>query len=143
MARAIGREQFLLACLAVAASVLCSSIRLILTNRRQRRISGNLLSAERALRRSEEVLSTAFRNSPDAFSINPFPEGPYLEVNEGYTRLTGYTREEALGKTPRQMNLWVDFDKRDCVLAALREVGQIRDFEFASAPNPASFAPGR
>ena len=130
MARAVAREEFLLAWLAVAASVLCSSIRLILTNRRQRRISESLLKTERDLRSSEEVLSTAFRNSPDAFSINPFPNGPYLEVNDGYTRLTGFTRDEVLGKTPREMNLWVDFEKRDHVLNALRDFGRIRDFEF-------------
>jgi len=130
MARAIAREQLALAWMAVAASVAGSSVRLILTNRRQRKIAENLLNTERALRISEETLSIAFRNSPDAFSINPFPNGPYLEVNEGYTRLTGYTREEALGKTPRQMNLWVDMDRRDQALAALRGSGHLRDFEF-------------
>ena len=130
MGRSIAREQLLFAWLAVAASVLCSSIRLILTNRRQRRIADNLLSTERALRSSEEVLSTAFRNSPDAFSINPFPNGPYLEINDGYSRLTGYSREEVIGKTPRQMNLWVDFDRRDIALASLHENGFVRDFEF-------------
>ncbi len=130
MGRAIAREQFLLAWLAVAASVVCSSVRLILTNRKQHRISENLLTTERALRSSEEILSTAFRNSPDAFSINPFPNGPYLEVNEGFTRLTGYSREQVLGKTPRQMNLWVDFARRDEVLDALTLSLQVRDFEF-------------
>ena len=130
MSRAIAREQPVFAWLAITASVLCSSVRLILTNRRQRRIADNLLATERGLRSSEEILSTAFRNSPDAFSINPFPNGPYLDVNEGYARLTGYSREEALGKTPRQMNLWVDFESRDQVLAALRESGHVRDFEF-------------
>ena len=130
MSRAIAREQPVFAWLAITASVLCSSVRLILTNRRQRRIADDLLATERALRSSEEILSTAFRNSPDAFSINPFPNGPYLDVNEGYARLTGYSREEALGKTPRQMNLWVDFESRDQVLAALRESGHVRDFEF-------------
>jgi two-component system, NarL family, sensor kinase len=130
MGRAIAREQLLFAWIAMAASVLCSSIRLILTNRRQRYIADNLLSTERALRSSEEILSTAFRNSPDAFSINPFPNGPYLEINEGYSRLTGYSREDVLGKTPRQMNLWVDSEHRDTVLATLRDSGFIRDFEF-------------
>ena len=130
MGRAIAREQLFLAWLAVASSVLCSSVRLILTNRRQRRIADNLLSTERALRSSEEILSTAFRNSPDAFSINPFPNGPYLEVNDGFTRLTGYSREETLGRTPRQMNLWVDPEHRDQVLAALNRSEHIRDFEF-------------
>jgi PAS domain S-box-containing protein len=130
MGRSIAKEQLLFAWAAVAASVLCSSIRLILTNRRQRRIADNLLTTERALRSSEEILSTAFRNSPDAFSINPFPNGPYLEVNDGYTRLTGYSRDEVLGKTPRQMNLWVDSEQREEVLARLRESGHVRDFEF-------------
>jgi PAS domain S-box-containing protein len=130
MGRAIAREQVLFAWLAVAASVLCSSVRLILTNRRQRRVADNLLDTERALRSSEEILSTAFFNSPDAFSINPFPNGPYLEVNDGYTRLTGYTREEVLGKTPREMNLWVDSDRRDQALAALHRSAHLRDFEF-------------
>jgi PAS domain S-box-containing protein len=130
MARAIAREQALFAWFSVAASILCSSIGLVLSNRRQHRISENLLSTERALRSSEEVLSVAFRNSPDAFSINPFPDGPYIEINDGYTRLTGYSREEAMGKTPRQMNLWVDAARREEALVALRSVGQLRDFEF-------------
>ena len=98
MGRSIAREQLLFAWIAVTASVLCASIRLILTNRRQRRVADNLLETERALRSSEEILATAFFNSPDAFSINPFPNGPYLEVNDGFTRLTGYTREEVIGK---------------------------------------------
>lgn len=130
MGRAIAREQVVLAWVIVAASVLCSSARLLLTNRRQQRISDSLLSTERALRRSEEILSSAFRNSPDAFSINPFPNGPYLEVNDGFTRLTGYSREETLGRTPREMNLWVDAEVRDKALVALTQTGQIRDFEF-------------
>jgi PAS domain S-box-containing protein len=130
MGRAIAREQVILAWLAVACSVVCSSVRLLLANRRQQRISDNLLNIERALRSSEEILSTAFRNSPDAFSINPFPNGPYLEVNDGFTRLTGHSREETLGKTPRQMNLWVDSARRDEVLVALTRDRHIRDFEF-------------
>jgi PAS domain S-box-containing protein len=130
MGRAIVREQMFLAWLVVSASVLCSSVRLIHTNRRQHRIADHLLNTERALRSSEEILSTSFRNSPDAFSINAFPNGPYLELNEGFTRLTGYSREETLGKTPAQMDLWVDIERRDQALAALLKSGQLRDFEF-------------
>jgi PAS domain S-box-containing protein len=130
MGRAIAREQVVLAWLIVTASVLCSSVRLLLTNRRQQRISDNLLSTERALRRSEEILSNAFRNSPDAFSINPFPNGAYFEVNDGFTRLTGYSREETLGKTPRGMDLWVDGQRREEAVKALVATGQLRDFEF-------------
>jgi PAS domain S-box-containing protein len=129
MARAIAREQFVLGWLTVTASVVCSSARLILTNRKQRRISDNLLNTEKALRRSEEMLSTAFRSSPDSFSINIFPDGPYLEVNEGFTRLTGYTREETLNKTPSEMNLWVDPLERSKILAGIKVSGDVRDAE--------------
>ena len=130
MGRSIAREQLVLAWLAVTASVVCSSARLILTNRKQLRTTNDLLTAEMALRRSEQTLSTAFRNSPDAFSINPFPNGPYIEVNDGFTRLTGYTREEVLNKTPRQMNLWVNDSERQIALDALTRTGEVRDLEF-------------
>jgi PAS domain S-box-containing protein len=129
MARAIAREQFVLGWLTVMASVLCSSARLILTNRKQRLISDNLLNTEKALRRSEEMLSTAFRSSPDSFSINIFPDGPYLEVNEGFTRLTGYTREETLNKTPSEMNLWTDPSERSKILSGISMTGDVRDAE--------------
>jgi PAS domain S-box-containing protein len=130
LAHAIAREQFALAWAAVVVSVLCSSVRLMVTNRRTRRVAEHLLSAEKALRTSEEMLSTAFRASPDAFSINIFPNGPYLEVNEGFTRLTGYTREETIKKTPGQMSLWVDMRERDKVLENLAKNGTARDVEF-------------
>lgn len=130
MARAVAREQFPLAWVAVTTSVVCSSVRLSLSNRRQRRVANHLLSTEQALRRSEQMLSTAFRSSPDAFSINKFPDGHYIEVNDGFTRLTGYTREETLQKTPREMNLWKDPAERENILSRLGEETEIRNIEF-------------
>ena len=112
MGRAIAREQLPLAWIAVTASVVCSSARLTLTNRRQRRITDHLLNTERALHRSERMFASAFRSSPDSMSINLFPDGPYLDVNDGFTRLTGYTREEVLDKTPSEISLWEDSSRR-------------------------------
>lgn len=130
MGHSIAREQLFLAWLAVTASVVCSSVRLILTNRKQRRIAEYLLNTEKALHRSEQMLSTAFRSSPDGFGINVFPNGPFLEVNEGFTRLTGYTRQETVGKTPAELDLWIDSTERARRLAPLAETGEIRDIEF-------------
>ena len=130
MGRRIAREQFLIAWLAITASFLCSALRLVLTNRRQQRIARQLSSTELALQRSEQVFASAFRWSPDSFSINVFPNGPYLDVNEGFTRLTGYSREETLGKTPSDMNLWIDPSERGRILAQLREKDQVLEQEF-------------
>lgn len=130
MSYAIALEHFLLAWLAVAASVVCSGCRLILTNQQQHRVAQDLLNTENALRRSEHTLSSAFRSSPDAFSINPFPNGAYFEINEGFTSLTGYSRDDAIGKSPRELNLWLDPSLREKVLLQLTQTGFIRDVEF-------------
>jgi len=130
MGRRIATEQFLIAWVAITASFLCSALRLILTNRKQQRIARQLSSTRLALQRSEQVFASAFRWSPDSFSINVFPNGPYLDVNEGFTSLTGYSREETLGKTPSDMNLWIDPGERGRILAQLKEKDQIREQEF-------------
>jgi len=130
MAHSIAREQYFLAWLTVSASVVCSCARLVLTSRRQRLISANLLAAEKALRQSEQLLSTAFKSSPDAFSISLFPDGPYITVNDAFTRITGYTREETVNKTPSQMNLWVDPATRKRIFDVLNDIGEVRDVEF-------------
>ncbi len=130
MGRRIAEDQFVIAWLAVSASFLCSALRLILTNRKQRLISEDLLNTEKALRRSEQVFASAFRASPDAFSISVFPDGAYVDVNEGFTRLTGYTREEVLCKTPIELNLWINFSRRSQILSQLEQNGETRDTEF-------------
>ena len=130
MGRAIAREQMSLAWLAVTASVVCSSTRLILTNRRQRRIADQLLDTEKALRSSERMFASAFRSSPDSMSINVFPDGPYLDVNDGFTRLTGYAREEVLHKTPSEVNLWEDPSRRAQLVSQLVQTGELHESEF-------------
>lgn len=131
MGRAIASDRFAVAWIAISASFLCSAVRLILTNRKQRRISQALLDTERALAHSQRLLSSAFRSSPDGFSINVFPDGPYLDVNDGFTRLTGFTREEVLGKTPLELNLWTEPVRRNEVLSQLSEGKEVRNVDFS------------
>lgn len=131
LGRSIAREQFTFAWFAIVASFICSAVRLILTNRKQRRISQELLETERALAHSEHLLSSAFRSSPDGFSINVFPDGPYLDVNDGFTRLTGFAREEVLGRTPVELNVWTEPAHRAEVLSQLSEGKEIRNVEFS------------
>lgn len=68
--------------------------------------------AEAALRASEEKFSRAFRASPDSISITEKATGLHLEINEGFTRLTGYTPAEVIGKTAHELNIWVDYHER-------------------------------
>lgn len=60
------------------------------------------------LRQSEEKYAKMVHSSPDAITLRSLPDRRYLEVNEGFTRLTGYSVDEVLGKTPTELNLWVE-----------------------------------
>ena len=128
--RRIVAEQLTIAWIAITASFVISAVRLVLTNEKPRRLAEDLLRAQQALRRSEHMFLTAFRSSPDAVGISAIPGGHFLEVNDSFTRLTGYMREETLGKSPVEMNLWKDPSHRARIMAKLRELSEVRDEEF-------------
>src|SRR5258708_38012401 len=79
---------------------------------------------------SERMFLTAFRSSPDAVGISAVPGGQFLEVNDSFTRLTGYSHDETLGRTPLELNLWKDSARRAEVMAKLQKESEVRHEEF-------------
>ena len=86
--------------------------------------------AEQRLRESEERFAKAFASSPLAFTITSLKTGRLLEVNETFTRLSGYAREEAVGRTTVELGLWAAPSEREAELAAMRQHGRVRDVEY-------------
>jgi PAS domain S-box-containing protein len=86
--------------------------------------------AEEALRQSEERFAKAFESSPLALTITSLRTGRLLEVNETFTRLSGYTREEAVGHTTLELGLWARPSDRDAQLAMIAERGHVRNLEY-------------
>jgi PAS domain S-box-containing protein len=84
---------------------------------------------EEALAESEEKFAKAFRASPDAISLSDLATGRFLDVNEGYERLSGFTRAELVGRTSAEMGFWADPGDRERILAALARDGAIRDMQ--------------
>ena len=62
--------------------------------------------AEAALQKSAEKFRTIFKSSPSAIGINRASDGVYLDVNEAFARLVGYTREEIIGHSSVELQLW-------------------------------------
>ncbi|SMC50381.1 HD domain-containing phosphohydrolase [Sporomusa malonica] len=80
---------------------------------RKLRAENALLKKENELQRrvsklSEQKLSTAFRHTADMIGITRMSDGTFLDVNDAFTKFTGYTREEAIGKTVKELRLWVN-----------------------------------
>jgi diguanylate cyclase (GGDEF)-like protein/PAS domain S-box-containing protein len=84
---------------------------------------------EQTLRASETRFSTAFHTSPDAIAITRVEDGVVLEVNEGFTQLTGYGREDVIGKPIRELCLWDDPTVAVRLLRGLMKRGEQRDLE--------------
>jgi PAS domain S-box-containing protein len=82
-----------------------------------------------ALRNSEERFRLAWETTPDALSITRLEKGTYVDVNEGYTFLTGYTRDEVIGKSALDLPFWPDPRDRQAVVAHLRQHENVRNFE--------------
>ncbi len=85
--------------------------------------------AEAALSRSEAKYAGVFRNSPDAINVNRFSDGLYLEINDGFTAMTGYTAADVIGKTSVEVDIWADRADRDRLVAGLRERGEVANLE--------------
>ncbi|HVU35096.1 MAG TPA: PAS domain S-box protein, partial [Opitutaceae bacterium] len=85
--------------------------------------------AEEALRESEDKFSRAFRSGPSALAISEFETGRYIEVNEGFTRLYGYTREEAVGRTSVELGIMRSTAERAELMRNFTSGGTIRELE--------------
>jgi two-component system, cell cycle sensor histidine kinase and response regulator CckA len=81
-----------------------------------------------ALRKSEERLQKAFHSNAVAMSLSTVA-GRYLDVNEEFLRLAERTREEVIGHTAGEIDLWVDADQRRQVIEALHTRGSVNDWE--------------
>jgi PAS domain S-box-containing protein len=77
----------------------------------------------------EEKFSTAFLISPDSININRLRDGLYIEVNEGFTQLTGYTAEDVSGKTSLEIDIWANAEDRLRLVQGLLESGKVVDLE--------------
>jgi len=61
---------------------------------------------ETSLRESEEKFEKIFRHSPDWIAIMRLSDGTYLDVNDAFEEITGFTRTEVLGKTALDIGIY-------------------------------------
>ncbi|HEX2394005.1 MAG TPA: PAS domain S-box protein [Bacteroidales bacterium] len=81
------------------------------------------------LKESEEKFRAAFRTSPDSINLNRLSDGLFVEINEGFTQLTGYTWADVRGKTSSEINIWYDPEDRERLIGELRNKGMAVNLE--------------
>ncbi len=83
--------------------------------------------AEEALRESEEKFSKVFSSSPDPIAIINLKNGRFVEANEGFARMAGFSREETIGHSGEELGLWDNSEERARVFKLLRQQGQVQN----------------
>lgn len=84
--------------------------------------------AEAALKASEVKFARAFHSSPDAIIISERSTGRFIEVNEGFYRLSGYRQEEAIGRTSTELGVWPGTQRQE-ILELLERDGRVSNWE--------------
>jgi len=80
-------------------------------------------------RKSEELFKKAFFTSPDSVNINRLSDGMFVAVNEGFTKILGFSEEESVGKTSLEMSIWKDPEDRKRMLSEITARKHIENFE--------------
>jgi PAS domain S-box-containing protein len=84
---------------------------------------------EVALQNLAQKFAKAFSCSPDSITISTLQEGRFIEVNDSFVNLSGYGRDEAIGKTSFELNLWVNDRDRLNLVQELQSTGVARNLE--------------
>ncbi|WP_051688327.1 PAS domain-containing sensor histidine kinase [Desulfofalx alkaliphila] len=86
-------------------------------------------SAEEQLRFSEKRFSTIFNLSPVSMTILRYEDLRCIDVNDSFVDTTGYSRDEVIGKTPLDINIYFDPNDLLKMKKILAEQGFIRNHE--------------
>ena len=81
------------------------------------------------LKASREKLSKIFRAIPDPVSITTYEDGIFLDVNESFLRMTGYSRDEVIGSTSLDLGIWYDPSDRAKIMEMIHDQGSVRNLE--------------
>ncbi len=87
------------------------------------------VTAERALRQSEELFKIAFFGSPDLTGILDLASGQLIELNDACERILGWRREELLGRHAAQLPVWPDLAERARVIRLVEKGDDVPDLD--------------
>ena len=78
----------------------------------------------------KEKLQLVFNASPDAAMITQLLDGLFVDVNIGFSVMTGYTRAEVIGNSASKISVWHNIADRQIVITELKDKGICTNLEF-------------
>ncbi|MBN1567950.1 MAG: PAS domain S-box protein [Acidobacteria bacterium] len=81
------------------------------------------------LRNNDGAFEKIFQAAANPMTITTIKEGQFVDVNKAFSHMTGYEREEIIGKTTLEFGIWRNLQKRDEIIHRLQEGGEIHNLE--------------
>lgn len=88
-----------------------------------------LQNTQHLLKISEDKFSKAFKTSRDSINVNRLSDGQYIDINEGFTTCLGYSREDVIGKSSLELNIWQNQADREKLVEGLTKQGMVHNLE--------------
>lgn len=82
-----------------------------------------------ALQESEERLRTVFETFPDPVTIIQAEDGRCIDVNSAFTRVTGWSPTEMIGKSAAEFDIWENPAERQKLIDGISEKGKVDNLE--------------
>ena len=87
------------------------------------------VNTEKALRESENKFSQAFNTSPDCIIISRSSDSVIMETNESFCKLSGYLRDELIGKSTSDIDIWTKNSDKNKILRIISRAGELRNHQ--------------
>ena len=84
---------------------------------------------ETELRAAQSHFLSVFQLAPVAMSLSTLRDGRYIDVNAALLAQTGYRREEIVGRTARELSVYVEEQDFERIRNLLAHDGQVRGLE--------------
>jgi PAS domain S-box-containing protein len=84
---------------------------------------------EKALREQEEMLNLIFNTVPDPITIIRKDDGVCTQINESFTKVTGWVETDIVGKASKENNIWVNDENRIKIVENLIKNGYVENYE--------------
>lgn len=78
---------------------------------------------------SEQLFNTAFQAIPDPVALSVVKDGRFMEINRAFLGTMGFSREEVIGRTSQELNIWVKPEDRQRIVQLAKRDGQAFDTE--------------
>jgi PAS domain S-box-containing protein len=103
---------------------------LIITNKELKHQIDLRKESDRKLKESNEKYSEAYKSSQYSITITRIKDGKFLEVNDAFTSIFGFSREDATSSSSIDLGIWANIKDRQWVISNLGENKPVSEKEF-------------